>query len=117
MGAGLTGEALAFLDRLLDRGQDPILFLAALSYRMRQLAQVNRLSAQGVGLDDAFSRVGVPPFARRDCEQQMRHLGRRRLDRSYDMLLEADLGMKGGSQLPPRVILERLVVRLARAKG
>jgi hypothetical protein len=47
----------------------------------------------------------------------MRHLGRRRLDRLYDWLLETDQGMKGGSALPPPVLLERLVVRLARARG
>ena len=47
-------------------------------------------------------------------EQQLRHLGRRRLDRLYDWLLEADLGLKGSSQLPPRTLLERMVVQLAR---
>jgi DNA polymerase-3 subunit delta len=56
----------------------------------------------------------VPPFAARGCEQQLRHLGRRRLDRLYDWLLEVDLGLKGGSELPPRTLLERFVVRLAR---
>jgi hypothetical protein len=35
------------------------------------------------------------------------------VDRLYDWLLEADLGMKGGSALPPRTLLERLVLRLA----
>ena len=43
----------------------------------------------------------------------LRHLGRRRLDRVYDWLLEADLGMKGDSQLPERTQLERLIIRLA----
>jgi hypothetical protein len=45
---------------------------------------------------------------------QMRHLGQRRLARLYDWLLEVDLGSKGGSQLPERVLFERLIVRMAR---
>jgi DNA polymerase-3 subunit delta len=44
----------------------------------------------------------------------MKHLGRRRLGKLYDWLMEVDLGLKGGSLLPPRTLLERLVVRLAR---
>jgi DNA polymerase-3 subunit delta len=51
-----------------------------------------------------------------EVEQQLRHLGRRRLNRLYEWLIDADGGLKGGSQLPKRTILERLVVQLARDK-
>ncbi|HKB38897.1 MAG TPA: DNA polymerase III subunit delta, partial [Gemmataceae bacterium] len=78
-----------------------------------RLAQAARLSVLGTPLASALEQVGFPPFKSRECEQLMRHLGRRRLERLYDWLLEADLGMKGASQLPPRTILERLVLRLA----
>ena len=57
----------------------------------------------------------MPPFGRAAAEKQMRHLGRRRLGRLYDWLLQTDLGMKGCSPLPPRTLFERLVVELARA--
>jgi hypothetical protein len=39
------------------------------------------------------------------------------MDRIYDWLLEADLGMKGASELSERVILERLLIRLARSES
>ena len=55
-------------------------------------------------------------FAMRNWEQQLKHLGRRRLDRLYDWLLEVDLGLKGGNPLPPAVQLERLVIRLAQPR-
>jgi DNA polymerase-3 subunit delta len=116
IGAGAAGEALTFLGRLLDQGEDPMRLLGAFSMQMRRLAQAGRLSAQGVPLHESLGRAGVPPFARPSTEQQLRHLGRRRLDRIHDWLLETDLGMKGGSQLPPAVLLERLVVRLARTR-
>ena len=117
IGAGKTAEALAFLARQLDQGEEPMKLLGAFSSRLRKTAQVGRLMAQGVAPNDAMGRVGVPPFGRQAEEQLIRHLGRRRLDRLYDWLLETDGGMKGGSALPPPVLLERLVVRLARSRG
>ncbi|MFO0929475.1 MAG: DNA polymerase III subunit delta [Gemmataceae bacterium] len=119
LGEGKTGEALTLLDRLLDQGQDPMRLLGAFSLQLRRLAQAGQLSGQGVALADALSRAGFPayPSARQAAEAQMRHLGRRRLERLYDWLLETDQGMKGGSQLPPRLLLERLVVRLGRTRG
>jgi DNA polymerase-3 subunit delta len=118
IGAGKTGEALTFLGRLLDQGEDPMRLLGAFSWQLRRLAQTARLSAQGVPLSEAMDRAGVKnfPAARRGAEQQMRHLGRRRLDQLYNWLVETDQGLKGYSQLPPRTLLERLVVRLARAR-
>jgi DNA polymerase-3 subunit delta len=114
IGAGQAGAALALLDRLLSQGEEPMKLLGAFSLQLRRLAQAARLNGQGVALSAALEQAGVPPFARRNAEQQLRHLGRRRLDRLYDWLLVADLGLKGSSQLPPRTLLERLVVQLAR---
>jgi DNA polymerase-3 subunit delta len=113
IGAGSSAEALAILDRLFEQGEEPLRILGAFSMQLRRLAQAARWHLQGLPLPRALDRVGVPPFAHRACEQQLRHLGRRRTDRLYDWLLETDLGLKGSSQLPPRTLLERLVVRLA----
>ena len=84
--------------------------------KLRQLARAARLYQLGRPLAAALQEAGVPQFrdAVQGAEQQMKHLGRRRLARLYDWLMEADLGLKGGSLLPPRTILERLVVQLAR---
>jgi DNA polymerase-3 subunit delta len=113
IGSGQAGEALAHLDGLLEQGAEPLQLLSGpFSWQLRRLAQAARLSAQGVPLGEALSRAGL----RRNAEAQLRHLGRRRLDQLYDWMLQADQGMKGGSQLPPRTLLERLVVRLARPR-
>jgi DNA polymerase-3 subunit delta len=116
IGAGKQGEALAILDQLFSDGEDAIRILGAFSMQLRRLAQAARLSQQGVSLGAALQQAGIPPFAQRGCEQQLRHLGVRRAERLYDWLLEADLGLKGSSQLPPRTLLERLIVRLARPR-
>lgn len=115
IGAGQGGAALTLLGHLFDQGEDALRLLGAFSLQLRRLAQVARLSAGGLPLNAALDQANIPPFARRAAETQLRHLGRRRLDRLYDWLLETDLGLKGASALPPRTLIERLVVRLARA--
>ncbi len=108
---GKQADALETLQHLLDQGEEPIAILGAMSWQLRRLAQVARLNRQGVSLSSAMSRAAIPPFAQKRIEPQLRQLGPRALE-IYDWLLEADLGMKGSSQLPPRVILERLLIKL-----
>jgi DNA polymerase-3 subunit delta len=114
IGAGNSPEALKLLDRLLDQGEDPIRLLGAFSMQLRRLAQAARLAVQGQPLPLALEQVGVRSFGLRGAEQQLKHLGHGRATKLYDWLLEVDQGMKGGSQLSPRTLLERLVVMLAR---
>src|SRR5205814_115297 len=83
-------KAPATLARLFEQGEEPIAVLGAFSWQLRRLAQVARLSRQGLSVAAAMDRAGVPPFAQRGVEQQLRHLGRRRLDRLYEWLLETD---------------------------
>jgi hypothetical protein len=47
----------------------------------------------------------------------MRHLGSRRLFRLMEDLITTDLSLKGGSKLPQRTILERLILKLAIPDG
>jgi DNA polymerase-3 subunit delta len=115
IGAGQIAQALMLLDHLFDQGEDPHRMMGAFSSQLRRLAQAARLAQQGTPLPAALARSGVPPFAVKNAEQQLRHLGRRRIDQLYDWLLETDQGLKGYSSLPPRTVMERLVVRLARS--
>jgi DNA polymerase-3 subunit delta len=117
LGSGNTAAALAILQRLFDQGNDPVAILSGpFSWHLRRLAQAARLARHGLTLAAALERVGVPPFGRASCEQQLRRLGPRRAGQLYDWLLEADLGLKGSSQLSPRTLLERLIIRLARPR-
>jgi DNA polymerase-3 subunit delta len=115
IGSGQPAEALAILDQLLTSGEEPFRVMAAFSLQLRRLAQAASLASQGATLADAFDRAGIPawPAARQSCEQQLRHLGGHRAGQLFDWLLEVDLGMKGSSSLPPRTLLERLLVRMA----
>jgi len=116
IGAGRTGEALTILERLFDQGDEPLRMLGAFSMQLRRLAQAARLAQQGRTLRRALEEVGVPHFGLQSAEQQLRHLGRHRARHLYDWVLEVNVGLKGGSPLPPRTLLERFVVKLARTE-
>jgi len=117
VGQGNAGEALGILQRLLADGENPIALLGAFSWQLRRVAQANRLVGQGMSVAKALGEVGVRDFAFAAWERLMKHLGRRRMDRLYDWLLDVDLGMKGNSPLAESAQLERLVVRLARPRA
>ncbi len=116
---GKTAEALVQLDRLLLAGEHPIALLAQIAASLRRLATATQLVLAGEktgrrsGIRDALQRAGVKSFVLKKSEAQLRRLGRHRGDRLYGWLLEADLDLKGSSSLPPRAVLERLIVRIS----
>ncbi|HEX3150642.1 MAG TPA: DNA polymerase III subunit delta [Gemmataceae bacterium] len=110
--------ALKILSELFEEGEAPLAMLGALGSQLRKLARTARIYKQGTPIDEAMNRAGVAswPQAREQARKQLKHLGAERLDKLYDWLLETDAGLKGGSPLPDRLQLERLVVRLARSR-
>lgn len=118
IGAGRPADAIKVLHELFEEGEDPLAILGPLTYTLRQLAGVNRHVAAGLSKGPAMDAAGVPkwPQKRQELDRLLNHLGRRRLDVLPEWLVEINLGLKGGSPLPPRLQLERLVVRLARPR-
>jgi DNA polymerase-3 subunit delta len=114
--AGNARSAMAELDRLLLAGDHPIKVLAQIAFKLRQFAAAVRIKEHAerenrpISLRDALVQAGVKPFVLKDAEEQLRKLGRQRAGKLHRWLLEADLDLKGQSSLPPRVILERLIV-------
>jgi DNA polymerase-3 subunit delta len=117
--AATTGDpagALADLDRLLASGEHPVGLLAAMTASLRKLHHAGMLRLAKRDARDACRAAGIPPFAVETALRQHTHLGPARVAGLPNRLLRADLDLKGGSQLPPRVVLERLVVDLARPR-
>ena len=117
--AGNMREAIVELDRLLLAGEAPVAVLAQISASLRRLAAATRLllTAESTGrrmtLRDALLQAGIKSFIVEKAERQLRRLGRERGSQLYGWLLEADLALKGASDLSPRMVLERLILRLA----
>ncbi|WP_439621646.1 DNA polymerase III subunit delta [Gemmata sp.] len=118
VGEGRPGEALSILEDLFAEGEDPMAVLGPLTAQLRKLAAVGRFVTEGLPLGEAMTAAKVPNWdkARQSCEKQLKHLGRRRLERLTEWLTEINIGLKGGVALPERVQVERLVVALARPR-
>ena len=116
---GKVAEAMLQLDRLLASGEAPVGLLGQISASLRRLAAATRLIRQAevagkrIAVGPALEQAGVKSFVVQKAERQLRRLGRARGSQIYDWLLEADLDLKGYSAMPPRLILERLLLRLA----
>jgi DNA polymerase III subunit delta len=111
--AATTGHgrlALEHLDNLLAAGEAPVGLLAAMSSNLLKVHHAGRLRAARVSLDEACRMAGA--YARA-VGRQHAHLGPSRVDQLPAWLLRADLDLKGGSSLEPRVVLEQLLIRLA----
>ena len=117
--AGQARAALVQLDRLILAGEHPIALLAQMSSTLRRFAAATRIieQAEAAGrrpnLRQALEEAGVKTFVLAKSEEQLRRLGRQRAANLFRWLLEADLELKGASALKPRVVLERLIVRMA----
>lgn len=117
---GNAPAALAQLDRLLMSGENAVGLLAQVGSSLRRLAGATRLIEQAeaagkrASLRTALEEVGVRPFVIAKSEGQLRQLGRQRAGKLYEWLLEADLALKGDSEMPARMVLEKLIVRMAR---
>ncbi len=116
---GKPADTMLQLDRLLASGEQPIAVLAQISASLRRLASATRILIQSeaagrrIPLGQALEQAGVRSFVVQKSERQLRRLGRKRGAALYEWLLDADLALKGDSQLPPRLILERLLLRIA----
>ncbi len=117
---GNVAEAMLQLDRLLASGEQPIGLLGQISASLRRFAAATQLVLQAetsrrrISVRDALTQSGIRSFVLQKAERQLRHLGRQRGAQLYRWLLQTDLDLKGESAMPPRLVLERLILQLAR---
>lgn len=117
--AGDAPGAIKQLDRLLAAGETPLGLLAQAAFSLRRLAAATRIfldateAGRRMPLGTALEQAGIKRFVLRKSEEQLKSLGRFRGNRLLEWLLQADLDLKGDSRVPPREILERLIVKIA----
>jgi len=115
---GNATEAICLLDRLLSSGEHPVGLLAAMSASLRKLHHAGQLRVAHKSIEEACREAGIPTYtgAIQSTLRQHKHLGPARVAGLPDLLLRADLDLKGSSSLSPRAILERLLLRLAQPR-
>ncbi|AMV39767.1 DNA polymerase III subunit delta [Planctomyces sp. SH-PL62] len=113
---GRGDVAARLLDDLIAKGEHPVKLLAQMTSSLMRLHHAGRLRAARLSVAEACEIAGIRPFAVQQTTRQHSHLGPGRVDQLPAWLLQADLDVKGGSQLNPRVVLERLLVRLSQPR-
>jgi DNA polymerase-3 subunit delta len=111
---GNARQALDDLDSLISAGENPVPLLAAMSSQLRKLHHAGWLRMAKVPEREAMKEAGV--YQVDEGIAQHKHLGFRRVMDLPAWLLQADLDMKGWSELTPRATLERLIVCLAQPR-
>jgi DNA polymerase-3 subunit delta len=99
-------EALELLRGVLESGDDPVMVLGALVYRVRSVVAV----AGGVEPADAGLRISKGQL--RHLHGAARNFGSGELTRAMRTLADADVELKSGDQ-PPQLVIERAVVQIA----
>ena len=90
--------------------------LAQVSSMLSKVYHAGHLRQQRVDFKEACAAAGIQACGVEKTRTQHAHLGPSRVNRIPAMLLQADLDLKGASQLAPRVVLERLIVELAKPR-
>lgn len=101
--------ALVALGRVFEPGEGPRL-VGLLCWSARQFIRFASARRAGMSPPDAAKAAGIPPFKLRDVTEQMRHMPIERAEQWLLDLAQVDLALKGGSRLPPRVVLEQALL-------
>jgi DNA polymerase-3 subunit delta len=110
---GEVAKALTVLHRMLDAGG--LAAIQVLATLHGHFASMLALDGSGVrGESEAAALLGIPPFPAKKVLEQSRNLGSAKIAQGINWLFAADVDLKGASGLPPTLIVEILVARLAR---
>jgi DNA polymerase-3 subunit delta len=113
VGGGDAGSALRQLGRLLEEGEPSLRILALLDRLVGQLRIAKEAQASGKRESNLPALLGAPPQAARALAENARRVDGAFLRRAVEALADADRLLKS-SRLPQRVIIEGLVLSLAR---
>jgi DNA polymerase-3 subunit delta len=106
---GNRGQALSILARNLEAGEAPLRILGSLAWQYRRLWKVKELMAGGGREGEAARTLRMDPMKVRSF------LGRfsdGHLQEALHLFLEADGKLKGGSSGHPKMVMERVLLRL-----
>lgn len=111
--SGEGQKALVALDSLFAANEAPQRVIGAFGMNLLKVYKAGTLRKAGRDAKDACKEAGVFWNAVEPTIRQHAHLGPDRVERLPETLLRTDLDTKGGSQLPPRTVVERLVAEFS----
>jgi DNA polymerase-3 subunit delta len=106
---GHRGRTLAILARNLDAGEAPLRILGSLAWQYRRLWKVKELLANGGREGEAARTLRMDPLKVRSF---VARFSLEHLQAALRLFLDADGKLKGAGSGRPRMVLERVLLRL-----
>ena len=113
---GRTADALGLLVRMMHGGgRHPLQIMATLHNHYSRLA---RLDGAGARTEkEAMAATGLSsPFPAKKAMANHRRLGTDNVRRAMGMLAQADIDLRGGTDLDAELVMEVLVARLSKLR-
>lgn len=112
IGCGDAARALALLANMLRNREPALRIQFMIARQLRQIWRAKELAAAGASRGDIAGAVGINPYFLDDVLVPARRMSRAALERAFDRLYQADLGLKT-ARIEPELALSRLVEQLA----
>jgi DNA polymerase-3 subunit delta len=112
IGSGDVPRALALLANMLKNREPALRIQFMIARQLRQIWRAKELGASGASRGDIAAAVGINPYFLDDVLVPARRMSRAALERAFERLYQADLGLKT-ARLEPELTLSRLVQQLA----
>lgn len=113
LAAGDRGRALNMLEALSGSGEPPLRLAYMVRRQFQMLARSASLRERGTPPKEIASVLKIPPFVVKKLEEQGRRLGEKDLERALETVTELERGLKGGSDLPDILQMERALLELS----
>jgi DNA polymerase-3 subunit delta len=110
IGSRKGDNALFELTNLLDCGEPPVRILYMIARQFRLILLVKESAQRGLTEKQITTELGLHPFITGKLLRQGRNFTFPQLEKSLQLILESDVGLKTG--LPPPITLETLVFSL-----
>lgn len=117
LAAGDRGAALSMLEALSGSGEPPLRLAYMVRRQFQMLARSSALRGRGSPQKEIASTLKTPPFVAKKLEEQGRRLGEEDLERALETVTELERGLKGGSDLPDGLQMERAVMQLSAGRS
>lgn len=108
--AGNTGKALALARHAYETGVDPVVIVAALAYKLRQMALVAGAASHG-----GTRQLGMSPWQVKNTQKELRHWSEAGLAEAITATATADAQVKGESR-DPQYAVERAIIAITTAR-
>jgi DNA polymerase-3 subunit delta len=113
--AGDTTKALVMMGRMIHGGKrHPLQIMATLHSHYAGLARLDGVDARSE--QDASVATGLKGFPAKKALQNYNRLGGAGTKRAIELLAQADLDLRGGTDLDAELIMEVLVARLSKLR-